>query len=313
MRFLFALSAIASLTASVLANPLATLHPCPHAPASIAPPPITVTSQYQAVSTCLPQKSCIKKHCVTNYSYKTYSYVSTVIPCPFASESVVTVTRTDQTVLVSKTKEIVTVVTTIPTKTIINNRPTTKLLTTTALATISKEWTAVYKDLAPLALPGFKGSGLCVGCLNKDKSQVQVLQLLECVSGTHRRTKCVSRPETWIYRPASIATTKAVGVCATHAVAPSAGTYVYSFPQKYGHFTTTLSAQRLAYTFWEHGHQRTTTTTAPATRTTVPGGEWTAFVTKTCAHPTVFDFTTTVTKTVTLTLSQAPWHPTTER
>lgn len=68
-------------TAVHASDVLATISPCPECPKSIMPTPITITSQFQAVSTCTPQKSCLKTHCYLDPSCSTYEWVSTTVPC----------------------------------------------------------------------------------------------------------------------------------------------------------------------------------------------------------------------------------------
>lgn len=131
---------------------IATVTPCPSASATSTPAPITVTAQYQPVSTCeYLSEICIKSQCWTQYTYSTYDFVSTVIPCPVAApSSVTTVTGTDQSVLVSRVAE--TITNTHVTSTVIRKwKPTTVIQTLSTYTTLVKEWSAEYKDLGPLA------------------------------------------------------------------------------------------------------------------------------------------------------------------
>lgn len=71
----WAISAL--LLASNALAALTTIEPCPQAPTSSQPAPITVTAQYQTVSTCQPTVV----NGTTSYPYATTTYLSTTIPC----------------------------------------------------------------------------------------------------------------------------------------------------------------------------------------------------------------------------------------
>ena len=284
-------------------TPLATVTPCPAAPASIAPPPITVTSQYQAVSTCEARTACLKRKCTTRYSYQTYDYVSTIIPC---LDSSTTVTRTEQSVLISRSS------TTITHKQVITRvvRHGHRITTTaTAYATVVKEWSALYKDVGPLAIPDYGGSGLCHSCQGPHGEERQGLEVVECVSRLRMPTLCSQGTEVWVYDPVPTSTSKAIAVCSSHAVAPSAGTFTFAFPQRAPPVTINIPARTITFTIGGGPRPSVATTTVTETVTTVPGREWTAFVTRSCARPTTFDFTVTVTKTIFYTVPPfvLPW------
>ncbi|EXJ79878.1 hypothetical protein A1O3_08163 [Capronia epimyces CBS 606.96] len=280
---------------------LATITPCPAAPVSFAPPPITVTSQYQEVSTCEAKTACLKRRCTTQYSYHTYDYVSTIIPGP---DSPITVTRTDQSVLISHSSTTITS-TALVTKVRFGHRFTA---TATAYTTQVKEWSALYKDIGPLALPGYEGSGLCQSCKGPHGEKRQQLEVIECVSHPKGPTVCRGGVEDWIYIPAPTSTSKATAVCSSKAVAPSAGTFIFAFPQHAPPAVIHVPARTVTYTVGGP-HPGVATTTLTETVTTLPGRDWTAFVTRSFVRPTTFDFTVTVTKTIFYTVPPwvAPW------
>lgn len=278
------------------AAPIDTVKPCPAAPSSIAPAPITVTTQYQPVSTCVSSSTtCAKNNkyrCRTEYSYSTYDYVSTVIPCPYGPSTVSTITKTEQTVLVSRTisTKINTHVTQVSLTTG-RGKPTTTSSTVTSYTTLTREWNAKYKEIGPSAIPGYGGSGLCREC---DKSQV--LEVVECEKKPHQPVVCSAWPETWIYQPTSIKSA-ANAVCTTHAAVQSAGRYTFAFPQR-AITTAHIPGRPIRY---KDGQGKVVTTTITET-VTVLTRYWTAFVTRSCARPTVFDFKVTVTTTIYYTL-----------
>lgn len=281
-------------------KPLATVTPCPEAPSRIAPPIITVTSQYQPISTCEERTACFRRLCKTEYSYHTYEYVSTVIPCLDTST---TVTRTEQSVLISRSSS---TITNTHVKTKVHHGHTTTT-TATARTTVLKEWSAVYKDIGPLAIAGYKGSGLCDTCEGHNGEKKQEVEAIECTHRPRGPTVCEKHAEIWIYQPAPSTTTKAVAICSSRAVASSAGTFTFAFPQREPPATIHVPARTIILTIGGRhpGAVTTTTTTVTETVTTVPGRVWTVFVTRSCLRPTTFTFDVTVTKTITYTVP--PW------
>lgn len=283
------------------ASPLATITPCPQAPSSIASSPITVTNQYQAVSTCEARTACVKwGRCKTRYLYSTYSFVSTVIPC-LAASSTTTVTRTEQTVLISRSSHTVTNTQLPPYVLQTNGTTTTASTARTTHMTVVKEWSAEYKNIGPLALPGYSGSGLCESCNGPHGEERQVLEAVECRSGPRRATFCSRGVETWIYQPAPTSTKQILATCSSRATARSPGVYTFDFPQWAPPATLSVPARTITYTI---GGRRPSvvTTTVTATKTVVPRYKWTAFVTRSCAHPTTWEIDVTVTETITYTV-----------
>lgn len=277
---------------------LATISPCPVAPTAIAPPAITVTEQYQPISTCTAASTkCFKRRCRTQYQYSTYDYVSTVIPCAYGPQSVSTITVTDQTVVVSRTTSTSTVVKSTPITLTHSGKPTTTTSTTTSYTTAIKEWNALYKDIGPYAVPGYSGSDLCrEKCRGSDGEKVQVLDVVECKNSHSHATVCSAWPETWIFQFAT-PTSAATAVCQTSGTTTSpAGTYTFSFLQWAP--ATTIHIPQRVITYTPEGRHQPTTTTITETVTVMPRRPWTAFITQAYPRPTIINFKITVTTTI---------------
>lgn len=286
---------------TVTVTPLATITPCPAAPPKVAHTPITVTSQYQAVSTCDTTVSCIKRRWRTHFVYDTYSFVSTVIPCPPVKPPFTTITKTEQSVLVSRSSSTIT-------KRQITSKifshsgsSTTSTATQTTYTTVVKEWSAEYKDLGPLALPDYKGSGLCTSCKRPHGELQQVVDAIECANSEYGPTVCSKGTETWIYNPNPTSIKKVWGHCSSHAVASSAGVYTFAFTQWAPSTVIPVPARTITYTIGGH-RPSIVTTTVTETVTTIPRHPWTAYITRSCARPTRFDIDVTITKTITYTV-----------
>lgn len=281
----------------VLCEPLATITPCPAAPSQIARSPITVTRQHQSVSTCEVETSCFWRRCKTRYHYHTYAFVSTVIPDQDGS-STTTITRTDQSVMVSLFSQTLTRLTTSPTVSVARGTPTGTMGNSSIYTTVIKQWNAAYKDLGPLAIPGYSGSGLCHTCLGPNGMQSQVLNVIECVHSPRKRHSCKEGSETWIFQPNPTVKSAVSAVCSSKTSVQSAGVYTFAFPQRVKPIKVPVPAQTITVTVTVGQRPNIVTTTiAPSTRT-FPGREWTAFITRSCRGPTLFDFTVTVTKTI---------------
>lgn len=278
---------------------LATISPCPAAPTKSAPAPITVTNQHQPVSTCVPSTTCMRNshRCRTEYSYSTWNYVSTILPCPYGDSSVSTITKTEQSVVVSRTTLTITDTTATELSYVESGAPIVSVSTATSYTTVVKEWNAMYKDLGPRAIPGYSGSGLCKACHSPDGKELQVLEVIECKNSSNIPTVCSVWPETWIYASAPTSTSTAEAVCSSHAVAPSAGDYTFAFLQWAPPATIPVPAQTITFTV-PGARPTVVTTTITETITVVPAQPWTAYVTRHCTRPTIFDFETTVTETI---------------
>jgi len=278
MRFsVSAAAATAAFAGVAVADPLTIINPCPAATSSSVHP-ITVTKQFQEVSTCAPTTACLRGSCTTKYPFETFAYVSTVIPAAWNGKNMeaVTVTSTTQTVTVSRFQTTITKwVTPAPvipkSGTIITPKPTSIELT------IAKDYFAPFNKLGGLAIPDFDGSGLCRECeTQSDGSRSQVVGVVECRAGPGG-SKCMGYDETWVSKAAPSTSATTANACSTRWTAPSAGTFTFTFP-----FTAPAR----------------TITAAETTITVGPVPYW-AHVTRVCHRPNeVIDFTTTVTKTI---------------
>lgn len=278
--------------------------PCPAVSSSKGPQAITVTSQYQPISTCEAHVACVKKRCRTEYSYSTWDFVSTVIPCPFNSPSpVTTVTKTDQSVLVSRASKTITnteVTTSIVTKKW--RAPATVTSTATSYTTIVKEWSASYKNIGPLAIPDYPGCGICKSCVGPKGEKIQHLDLLECIQKPIGPVICHKVPEIWVFDDTPTTSTTASAVCSTRTSVPSAGTYIFRFPQRCPAATVLVPARTITK------GSKGDVTTVPATKTVIPGKEWTATITRSCTRPTIIEFHIVVTKVIIFIIPPFQWH-----
>lgn len=279
------------LAGMALANPFTTLEVCPNAQPTV--PSCTVTAQHQSVSTCFPTSSkcgtattgtgtdTIKTtSCSTAYSYSSWAWVSTVIPCNWDGTTIssCTVTKTDQDVPCSATATTITSV--IPIHTGYPTLNSTNLTTsyTTSYTTVSKQWVAPYNKLGPLAIPGYDGCELCKECAPKgDGSRSQHYEVTECNSSEGKEAACSKFPEDRVSTKAAPGSSiPATAVNSIKTSVPSAGTYVFTFTNTAPDAVITSGSQKY----------------------TVPGQPWFNYQTKSCNGPTNFDFTVTVTKTI---------------
>lgn len=239
----------------------------------------------------------MKRRCRTHFLYNTYSYVSTVIPYPELESPSTTVTRTEQSVLISRSVRTITQTRQTSQALYFSNTSTTSTATLTTYTTVVKEWSAEYKNIGPLALHDYSGSGLCDSCNGPHGEQRQVLEAIECISSPQHATVCSKGTETWIFNPSPTSAKRVRAVCSSHAVALSAGVFTFAFPQWVSPTAIRVPEQTITYTV---GGDRPSvvTTTVTETVTTVPGYDWTAFITRSCARPTTFEIDVTITKTI---------------
>lgn len=184
-----------------LAQVLTVFTPC-HDPTKSFQP-VTITAQHQLVSTCSPSTACIKGRCSKEYSFRTFAWVSTVIPCAWdgTALSSCTVTNTEQAVTVSRTSVLSTVTSrssNVPNP-IVENK-STLFPTEKVFESKWQWWTTPYDRLGPLAIPGYNGSGLhgttCVD--TKTGSFQQSLNLTTCERHDLDSSPiCARRSETW--------------------------------------------------------------------------------------------------------------------
>jgi hypothetical protein len=304
---------------------LATITPCPWCPSSVAPAVQNITQQLQTVSTCSEAVSaCYKGKCHTSYPYSSWQWVSTTIPCSFNNFDKNATTQTGSTCLVTKTEACVPVseYTTTVTSYTLTTWTTTTYATITPSAAwgapssgawgahssgassasyttvaevieviaspvpvyeyIEKDYCAIFSGLGPLAmLDHYDGSGLCTTCGVKGVGLTQAVSATECHTGYgFTSTSCATYVETWISRPAPPATVTATEVWSSRFSAD--GTWDITF-------TGIVPAQTVSAPYgW--------VTSDP---TPVP---WPFH--GSCSGPTIIDFTTTVTSTITVTI---PW------
>lgn len=273
---------------------IATVIPCPSPSQWKTPAPITITTQYQPVSTCLAgSEVCIKNKCWTHYSYSTYDFVSTIIPCPLAlPSSVSTITKTDQNVLVTRSSKTITNTYTTSTVTRKWRKPVTVTTTASTYTTVIKEWSAPYKQLGPFAIPGYQGSGICTQCRGPKGQKLQSLDVIECRQTSNKPPVCREYPEVWVFDTKATFSRTASAVCSTQTSVSAAGIYLFKFPQQIPPSTVPVPPRTATWTV----DGKAFTSTSAATTTVFPGRAWTATVTRTCPRPTVIAFEVIVTK-----------------
>ncbi|KAL2418221.1 hypothetical protein ABEF95_005175 [Exophiala dermatitidis] len=289
---------------AVLGDPLATVDPCPGAD-KLSLAPITVTAQYQPVSTCQPTTACVKGKCSTAYPFTTYPWVSTVVPYAWngTTSQSTTVTAVDATLVVSEHLETLTTITAAPTANKhswadwSNKKPEQD--TTTIYETVSRRALVPFKEAGPLCIPGWEGSGLCKKCQKRpDGSRYQLVDVVECRSGTSKSGKewkrCSEWYETVIERPAPTSTVTASALCSSKGSVPSAGTYTWTFPQTAPPVTITAPPRTVTVTI--HGEK--TISVEEEQVYTIPGKSWDACVTKSFSEATTFNFNIEITKVI---------------
>ncbi|KAK6366886.1 hypothetical protein LTS17_010437 [Exophiala oligosperma] len=283
----------------VFSKTLTIIEPCPSAP-SLSLPAITVTTQYQPVSTCQATTACIKGKCSTIYPFTTYPYVSTVIPCAWngTTTQTTTVTQVKQAVRASEHLETLTHVTSAPylDKAAwidwFKQQPSaTKKVT--SYETVSRRAIAPYDAIGPLAIPGWNGSGLCKKCVQNNGALSQLLAVTECRLGTKSGQpyqRCLEWQEVWIAQPPS--TVHAEAPCSSTGTVPQAGVYTWTFPQAAPSVTVTKPPVTVTVTV-DNGRPKITT---QARVQVIPGRPWNAYITKSFDGPTTFNFEIFVTK-----------------
>lgn len=165
--------------------------------------PITVTAQHQLVSTCSPSTACIRGRCSKEYTFRTFAWVSTLIPCAWdgTTSSSCTVTKTEQAVTVSRTSVLSTLTPQSPhvARTLVGDESTLSP-TENVFESEWQWWTAPYDRLCPSAIPGYEGSGLCgTSCTDtKTGSFRQALNTTICERhNLDSSPTCARRSETW--------------------------------------------------------------------------------------------------------------------
>lgn len=285
-------------------EPLATIQPCPE-DISTAWPAITVTSQYQPISTCYATTACVRSKCSTIYPFTTYPFVSTVVPCAWNGTTTQRSTVTDitQPVRVSEHLEILTTITATTKKGgrcvggLATHKPGPRLVT--LYETVTRRAVAPFNECGPLAVPGWEGSDLCENCQNlADGSRNQVVNVVECRSGIDATEKpyekCAQWYETWIPRPTPTSAITASARCYSQGHVPSAGTYTWTFPQTAPPMTITAPPRTVTVTVGG----RKDVAVHPEFVYTIPGRLWNACVTKSYDEAATFSFNVLVTKVI---------------
>ncbi|KAK4942018.1 hypothetical protein LTR10_018199 [Elasticomyces elasticus] len=283
---------------AAIAEVLTIVTPC--STAAYPPSPITVTSQFQKVSTCRPATSCTSGTCLTSDRYITFDYVASTIPCEYdeSTHTECVVTKTDQAVTISKSSSTSTITTT--SHAVFEKWPGGHGMHNDTKKThevLMKTWVASFLNIGPLAMPGYGGSGLCAGCGPDDGgSRSQTFNVTECWTGPFRNSSCSEYMEIWISMPVPSETSSISAIVSTTSYVASQGTYTFAFTQQAPAVTVLAPASTVTVTLLDGE----TSQIVEASRTiTVPGTPWTAVVTSTCQGPTFFDFVTTVTTTAT--------------
>lgn len=273
------------LSASALAQgPLATIYPCPSCPTEIAPSAITVTAQYQTVSTCTPV-STAPSYSVYGAVYKpeascsAYPWVSTVIPC--AGGSSTTVTKTEQVIKIGYTTTVET--SAYPCATRVPSGQGYAYSNSTCpgpkYTTVELDISCPYKEIGPHALPGYPGSGLCTACDEKDdKGKYQVVTVTKCVDKS-----CSTYPETWVYAKPTTPTSVTSAYYHSSTYCPTGG--IYTIP--------------VTAVYTPHAPEFTKPATHSFYYTTYVPGPQTIEITKTITvtyqgHPATFGYPATV-------------------
>ena len=300
------------LADATLGEPIATIEPC-KAASSLNIHPITVTSQFQPVSTCQATTACIKGQCTTIFPFTTYPYVSTVVPHAWNGTTTqkTTITEATQPFRVSEHLETLTTVTAAPT----GGRPNWidwvagkkgGPKPTTLYETVTRRAVVPFNECGPLAIPGWEGSGACAKCAElEDGSRSQLLDVVECrygVNGAGKQyQKCAEWFETIVSRPAPSSTVTASALCSSQGRVPGAGTYTWTFPQTAPPVTITAPPRTVTITL----EGRKTVTVEPKYVYTIPGRGWNAYVTRSFTGPSDFKFNVYITKVI---IFNIPYH-----
>ena len=263
MRFLTSKAAAASavlIASAAMADPLTTITPCPGATGTAALP-ITVTAQYQAVSTCVTTSGSIRGTWVTSYPYETFAYVHTVIPAAWngTAGTTITVTKTDQPVTVSRCQSTV-ASTPLARRGEVAGGWRNTTVHSPVFLTIIKDFVVTFEEIGPLAIPGYPGSGICEECAElEDHSRHQVVTVTECRTSP-QGAKCLEYLETWISASAPATQSITVWPVSTSTVVPTAGVHTFTFtgiapPRVFGGFTAAPSPYYVHVTGSYHAYE----------------------------------------------------------
>lgn len=319
------------LAGVAVANPFTTLDVCPGADPTVAA--CTVTAQHQPISTCSPVSTTCSTlsasstwggwestspstssslpfttptpvtTCSTAYSYSTWAWVSTVIPCAWDGKSIssCTVTSTQQVVpceisvttstssTPTHTDYVTHTYTITPTGTPTGTETTLPLITSTSVSTIidystsyqtiSKMWDAPYNMLGPNAIPGYPGNDLYHDDSSVDGETAQFYNVTQCEAWDSKEPSCNVYTENHYDTISGYhSSTPVTATNSIHTSVPSAGSYTFTF---------TNSAPSAVITSQGHTY-------------TKPAQPWFHYETRTANGPSNFDFTVTITRTISI-------------
>lgn len=279
---------------------IVTVTPCPNDTSLNHIPPITITSQYQPVPTCLPKTACIKGKCSTQYIHTNYLYVSTIVPHAWngTTSRFTTITDVDQPYRASEYHTVLTTITAVPAlHTKISDFPPglgeSGLQSITRYETISRRAIAPFKAVGPLAIPGWSGSGLC----DTGGRLSQLLDVIECryISKSGKRyQRCFGWFEKWLDLNVTTSAITTSVLCSTEGTVTKAGTYTWTFNQRPHHVVVTVPVQ--SSTITTNGDAQVIV--PPRETYTMQANPWTACITKSFTGPSSYRFTTHITETV---------------
>ncbi|KAF7196241.1 hypothetical protein HII31_02308 [Pseudocercospora fuligena] len=289
-----------SLLEVAAASGLATVTPCPDCDPSIAPRPISVTAQYQTVSSCVPSTTTVtfpktKHHTTTLESAvktiptcSSYAWVSTSIPWynnGTASSTLVTTTNQPVTFNSVHYTETHTTTITLPSYGHGNHTNHTSTVKVSETTIDIKDF-CDYKSIGPIAIPGYEGSGLCTDCGPDSKSALtQRFTVVSCAN-----ERCTTFNETRIASPTTYTRNGQPHVTTTtHTYCPTAAAPRSSAAAPTAVASTTASATiPVGYA---------SKSTAKSTATPSTGSEPDEYEPTSAADPSEYEPTTTANET----------------
>lgn len=285
---------------SSTAPKIVTVTPCPNDTGLNRIPPITITSQYQLVPTCIPKTTCIQGKCSTQYIHTSHLYVSTIVPHAWngTTSRFTTITDVEQPYRASEYHTGLTTITAAPAlHTKIPNIPPrlgeAGSQSITRYEAISRRAIAPFKAIGPLAIPGWSGSGLCdtAGRLS------QLLDVIECryISKSGKRyQRCFEWFEKWVDLNISTSAITTSLLCSTEGTVTKAGIYTWTFNKRPEQVVVTMPVQSSTITI--DGDAQVI---VPSRETyTMQANPWTACITKSFTGPSYYRFTTHISETV---------------
>jgi hypothetical protein len=292
----------------VVSTAIKIVTPCPY-DAGLNLVAVTVTSKYQPVPTCVPKTVCIKGKCSTRYTLTSYLYVSTIVPHAWngTTSRLTTITDVEQPYRASEYSEVLTTITLAPALHNENSNSPLKFgedrqKPITRYETITRRAVAPFREIGPLAIPGWDGSGLCNTCESDTTGRrSQLLDVIECRYSSKagkRYQKCFGWFERWEdFNVSTSAITTSVS-CSTEGSVTKAGTYTWTFTQKPHLVAVTTPVQNV--TIIVNGHAKVIV--PPRETYIMQAKPWNAYITKSFTAPAYYRFTTRITETIVYTL-----------